>query len=169
MTGVVIRTMAETGFVGEYLVEFGLPPSLANAIGSAAVFLVVLVLLYVVGKLAVVPVVDRLLRWRGLDEHARKPLRFIVYGAVVFVAVGMAFALAGYGSVLQALSTIAAAATLAIGFAMQGVIKNYDRNETLRLKFTFRIGFRDDIDQATDIILKRPGRQRASSRTRNRR
>ena len=35
-----------------------------------------------------------------------------------------------------------------------GVIKNYDRTETLRLKFTFRIGFHDDIDRATDIITE---------------
>jgi len=210
----VLQAGTDTGFVGEFLVDFGLPPALASAIGSAAVFVVVFVSLYAVGKLAVVPLVDRLLRQRGVDDHARKPLRFAIYGVVVLVAVGIAFAFAGYGNILLALSTIAAAATLAIGFAMQDVIKNfvagvfiytdrpfrtgdwiewgddqgfvedislrvtrvrtfdnehltvpnsqltddviknYDRNETLRLKFTFRVGFRDDIDQATDIILE---------------
>ncbi len=35
-----------------------------------------------------------------------------------------------------------------------GVIKNYDKNRTLRLRFTFRIGFEDDIDEATGIILE---------------
>jgi len=213
MRGVALQT-GEAGFVGDFLVEFGLPPGLAGAIGSAAVFVVVFVGLYVVGQLVVVPLVDRLLRRRGVNEHARKPLRLVIYGVVVFVAVGMAFALAGYGNILLALSTVAAAATLAVGFAMQDVIKNfvagvfiytdkpfrtgdwiewgsnqgfvedislrvtrvrtfdnehltvpnsqltddviknYDRNGTLRLKFTFRIGFQDDIDRATDIILE---------------
>jgi len=209
-----IQAGSDLGVFGEFLVEFGLPPALASAIGSAAVFLVVFLSLYVVGKLLAVPLVDRLLRRRGIDEHARKPLRLFLLGAVVFAAVGLGFALAGYGNILLALSTVAAAATLAIGFAMQdviknlvagvfiytdkpfrtgdwiewgsdqgfvedislrvtrvrtfdnehltvpnsqltdGVIKNYDRNETLRLKFTFRIGFQDDIDRATDIILE---------------
>lgn len=213
MNGVVLQA-GDAGFVGEYLVEFGLPPGLASAVGSATVFTVVSVGLYFTGKLLVVPLVDKLLRRRGIDEHARKPLRLTLYGLVVFAAVGLAFALAGYGNILIALSTVAAAATLAIGFAMQnviknlvagvfiytdkpfrtgdwiewgtdqgfvedislrvtrvrsfdnehltvpnsqlteGVIKNYDRNGTLRLKFTFRVGFQEDIDRATNIILE---------------
>lgn len=200
--------------LGGYLVEIGIPAALADPIASAAVFVVVLVGVYAVGSLVVVPVVDRLLDRRGIDPHLQKPLRLLAYTGVVFLAIGLAFALAGFGSVFAALATIAAAATLAVGFALQdvirnfvagvfiytdrpfrtgdwiewegnsgyvrdislrvtrvhtfdneyltvpnsqltdGVIKNYDKNETLRLKFTFRIGFRDDIDQATGIILE---------------
>jgi small conductance mechanosensitive channel len=216
MTPVVLQagTGTGTGFVGEFLVELGLSSKLAAAIGSAVVFLVVFAGLYGVGRLVVVPLADRLLRGRDVDDHARTPLRLTVHAVVAFVAVGLAFSLAGYGNVLVALSTVAAAATLAVGFALQdviknfvagvfiytdrpfrtgdwiewgdssgfveeiglrvtrvrtfdnehltvpnsqltdGVIKNYDRNETLRLKFTFRIGFGDDIDRATDIILE---------------
>jgi len=222
MTGIVAGALSASGtrvspvggFVGEFLTEFGIPRELAEPLGSASIFVVVFVLLYVVGKQAVVPLFDRLLRTRGVDDHARKPLRLIVYGATVFVAVGMAFALAGFGNILLALATVAAAATLAVGFALQdvirnfvagvfiytdrpfrtgdwiewgnnsgfvedislrvtrvrtfdnehltvpnsqltdGVIKNYDKHRRLRLKFTFRIGFRDDIDRATQIILE---------------
>ena len=215
MTDVSQTEEAEaSGFVGEFLVDFGIPPELASALGSTAVFVVVFVLVYVVGKLAVVPLVDRFLQRRNVDKHTRKPLRLLTYSVVVFVAVGLAFALAGYGNVLLALATVGAAATLAIGFALQnviqnlvagmfiytdkpfrtgdwiewgdhsgfvedislrvtrvrtfdnehltvpnaeltdGVIKNYDKNRKLRLKFTFRISFRDDIDTATDIILE---------------
>jgi small-conductance mechanosensitive channel len=203
----------DLGFVGEFLTEFGIPPTLASAIGSAAVFFVVSVGLILGGKLVVVPVIDRLLTSRGIDPHARKPIRFVVLGTVVLLAVGLGFALAGYGNVLLALSTVAAAATLAVGLAMQDVIKNfvagafiytdrpfrtgdwieweansgyvedislrvtrvrtfdnehltvpnsqltddviknYDRNGTLRLRFVFRIGFRDDVDEAMELIL----------------
>ena len=183
----------------------------------------------VVGTRVVVPLVDELFERRGLDEHARKPLRLLVRAGLLLAAVGLAFALAGYGSVLLALATVGAAATLAIGFAMQdviknsvvgvfiytdrpfrtgdriewednsgfvediglrvtrvrtfdnehltvpnsqltdGVIKNYDHNRTLRLKFTFRIGLHDDIDAATTSSSRRPGGRRASWRTRSRR
>jgi small-conductance mechanosensitive channel len=213
MTGVALQT-GESGFVADYLVEFGLPPGLAGAIGSAAVFVVVFGGLYVVGKVVVVPLADRLLRRREVNDHVRKPLRLAIRGVVVFAALGLAFALAGYGNILLALSTVAAAATLAVGFAMRDVItnfvagvfiytdkpfrtgdwiewgsnqgfvedislrvtrvrtfdnehltvpnsqltddviKNYDTYGTLRLKFTFRVGFQDDIDRATDIILE---------------
>ncbi len=205
---------AARGGLGGYLVEVGIPAALAEPIASAAVFVVVLVGGYAVGALVVVPAVNRLFDRRGIDEHLQKPLRLLAYTAILFLAIGLAFALAGFGSVFAALATVAAAATLAIGFALQdvirnfvagvfiytdrpfrtgdwiewegnsgyvrdislrvtrvhtfdnehltvpnsqltdGVIKNYDKNQTLRLKFTFRIGFRDDIDQATAIILE---------------
>jgi len=214
MTGIVLQaTGSDAGFVGEYLTDFGIPPNLASAIGSAAVFVVVFVALYVVGKRLVVPSLDGLLRRRGVDEHARKPLRVLGYVLVILAGLGLGFALAGYGNILIALSTVGAAATLAVGFALQDVIKNfvagvfiytdqpfrtgdwiewsgnsgfvediglrvtrvrtfdnehltvpnsqltddviknYDRNRTLRLKFTFRIGFEDDIDDAMDHII----------------
>ncbi len=202
-----------TGFLGDYLVDLGIPATLASAIGSAAVFVIVFVTLYLLGRVVIVPLVDGLLRRRDVDEHARKPLRLLSHAVIVLSGFGLGFALAGYGNVLIALSTVGAAATLAIGFAMQDVIKNfvagmfiytdkpfrtgdwiewgsnsgyvedislrvtrvrtfdnehltvpnsqltddviknYDRNRTLRLRFTFRIGFEDDIDEATNIIL----------------
>jgi small-conductance mechanosensitive channel len=214
MTGRPLQAAgSDLGFVAEFLTGFGVPPTLASAVGSGVVFLVVSVGLILGGKLFAVPVLDRMLQRRGVDSHARKPVRFLALGAVVLLAVGLGFALAGYGNVLLALSTVAAAATLAVGLAMQDVIKNfvagafiytdrpfrtgdwieweansgyvedislrvtrvrtfdnehltvpnsqltddviknYDRNGTLRLRFVFRIGFRDDVDEATDLIL----------------
>jgi small-conductance mechanosensitive channel len=214
MTGVALQTAgSDAGFVGEFLTDFGIPPGLASAIGSAAVFGVVFAGLYVVGKRLVVPFADDLLRRRDVDDHARKPLRVLIHVAVVAAGLGLGFALAGYGNVLLALSTVGAAATLAVGFALQdviknfvagvfiytdkpfrtgdwiewngnsgyvediglrvtrvrtfdnehltvpnsqltdGVIKNYDRNGTLRLKFTFRIGFEADIDEAMRHVV----------------
>jgi small-conductance mechanosensitive channel len=203
-----------SGFLADLLADVGLPPQLASAAAAAAVFVAVFVAAYAVGRVAVVPTVKRLLRRRGMDEHVRKPLVLLVYGVTLFVGLSLAFSLAGLGNILVALSTVTAAATLAVGFAMQdvlknfvagvfiytdepfrtgdwiewegnsgyvedislrvsrvrtfdnehltvpnsqltdGVIKNYDRNRTLRLKFTFRIGFEDDIDEATEIIVE---------------
>ena len=186
----------------------------AAAIGSAVTFVVVFAVIYVVGKAVLGSVVGRLMEQRGLDAHARKPLRKLTNIAVVFAAVAIAFGAAGFGNFLTALATIGAAATLAIGFATQDIIRNFvsgvfiftdkpfrigdwiewdgnsgvvedislrvtrvrtfdnelltvpnaDLTENvvknpvakgqLRLKFVFGIGYDDDIDRATEIILE---------------
>jgi len=68
------------------------------------------------------------------------------------VELGLPPALAS--TILLALSTVAAAATLAIGLAMQDVIKNLVAGVFIYTDKPFRIGFQDDIDRATDIILE---------------
>ena len=201
--------------VSDLLREF-LQPEFADPLGMAVMFVVAFVLVYAVGKVLIVPLVDRVLRSRGLDEHARTPLSTATFIAVLFAAVAVAFGAAGLGNFLTALATIGAAATLAIGFAMQdvlknfvagvfiytdkpfrigdwiewedgtysgivedislrvsriktfdnelltvpnsqltdGVIKNPVAKDELRLKFVFGIGYDDDIDLATDIIVE---------------
>jgi small conductance mechanosensitive channel len=200
------------GPVADLLREAGIP--YADAIGSAITFVVVLVVIYALGRIVVLPLVNRFLDARNLDEHAKKPLQKITSITIGFVAVAVAFGAAGFGNFLTTLGTIAAAATLAIGFAMQDVIKNFvsgififtDRpfrigdwiewdgnsgvvedislrvtrvrtfdnemltvpnsqltdgviknpvaNEQLRVKFVFGIGYDDDVDKATEIIIE---------------
>nr|WP_135826643.1 mechanosensitive ion channel family protein [Halorussus ruber] len=188
----------------------------ALAVTQALYFVVSLVVIYLVGRLTVIPLVSRFLDRRDVDRHAKTPLLKLVRFGVVFVAVSVAFGFADYGNFLTSLATIAAAATLAIGLATQDVIKNfvsgvfiytdqpfkigdwiewdggsysgvvediglrvtrvrtfdnelltvpnsqltdgviknpvaYDR---LRLKFLFGIGYDDDIDRATEIIVE---------------
>ena len=195
------------GAVGDY---FG------DALFTAAVFVAVLVVVYYVARTAVEPLVRRALNERGVDEHARRPLMRITRSLVAFVAFGAAFAAAGFGNILTSLATIAAAATLAIGLAMQNVLRNFVSGvfiytekpfkiddwvewddgtysgtvedislrvtrvrtfdnelltvpnsvltdnvvknpvdaDRLRIKFVFGIGYEDDIEKATDIILE---------------
>ena len=203
-----------TGAIAELLADvLDLNAQLANAIGSAITFFVVAVAVYLLGRVTVVPLVNRVLKARNLDAHARNPLQKITGIIVGFAAISIAFAFAGYGNILTAIATVAAAATLAIGFAMQevlknfvagififtdepfrigdwiewddhagvvedislrvsrvrtfdnelltvpnsqltdGVIKNPVAKDTLRLKFVFGIGYEDDIDEATEIII----------------
>ena len=198
--------------LAQLLADVGVP--YAESIGQALTFVVVFLVIYLFGRAVILPVVNRALKSRDLDAHARKPLKKIVSIAVVFVGISVAFGMADYGDFLQSLATIAAAATLAIGFAMQdvlsnfvagififtdkpfrigdwiewdgnagvvedislrvtrvrtfdnelltvpnsqltdGVIKNPVAKEQLRLKFVFGIGYDDDIDRATEIILE---------------
>nr|WP_159763208.1 mechanosensitive ion channel family protein [Halovenus carboxidivorans] len=186
----------------------------AQTIAQLLVFVAVFVIIYVLGQLTIAPLVTRAMRARGLDEHARKPLQKLKKFLIFLIALSTAFGTAGFGNFLQAIATIAAAATLAIGFALQDVIKNFvagifiytDKpfrigdwiewgdnagvvedislrvtrvrtfdnelltvpngvlmsdviknpvaKETLRLKFVFGIGYDDNIDKATEIIVE---------------
>ena len=196
----------------EILRDNGVP--LADVVGPALTFLVAFAAVYLAGRAFLLPLLGRVFDSRGLDAHARRPLRKIALVVVVFLAVTVAFGAAQYGDFLQSLATIAAAATLAIGFAMQdvianfvagvfiftdrpfrigdwiewdgnsgvvedisfrvtrvrtfdnelltvpnsdltdGVIKNPVAKDTLRLQVPFGIGYDDDIETATDIILE---------------
>jgi small-conductance mechanosensitive channel len=206
----------QTGLTGlaKTLNDLGIPEAYAETAADGVLFVVAFVAVVVVGRIVVLPLVDRLLDRRGLDRHAKIPLKKLVSFAVYFAALGVAFAFAGFGNILTALATIGAAATLAIGFAMQdvianfvagififtdkpfrigdwiewdghsgvvedislrvsrvrtfdnelltvpnaqltsGVIKNPVAKDKLRLQFLFGIGYGDDIDEATDIILE---------------
>lgn len=209
-----LQAAGASGFVGGWLQSAtGLAPSYASAVGAAITFIVVAVVLYVLGKVTIAPVANRVMDRRGLDQHAKSPLQMVVSIGIVAVAIGVAFAFAGYGNILTALATVAAAATLAIGFAMQdvianfvagvfiytdkpfrigdwiewdgnsgvvedislrvtrvrtfdnelltvpnsnltdGVIKNPVAKDKLRVQFLFGIGYDDDIDKATEIIV----------------
>ncbi|MBP2250774.1 small-conductance mechanosensitive channel [Halarchaeum solikamskense] len=215
MTALPLQAGGAGGFIGNWLQSaIGLAPSYAAAIGAAVTFVVVAVVLYVVGKAIITPLANRVMDRRGLDEHAKSPLQKVVSIGIVAVSVGVAFAFAGYGNILTALATVAAAATLAIGFAMQdvianfvagvfiytdkpfrigdwiewdgnsgvvedislrvtrvrtfdnelltvpnsnltdGVIKNPVAKDKLRVQFEFGIGYDDDIDKATEIIVE---------------
>jgi small conductance mechanosensitive channel len=142
MTSPALQTgeTGDAGLVGDVLVDFGVPADLASAIGSAIVFVVVFVGFYVVSKLVVLPLVDRLLRTRGVNEHARKPVRLFSQALLLFVALGLAFSMAGYGNILLALTTITAAATLAIGLALQDVIRNFVAGVFIYTDKPFRTG-----------------------------
>jgi small-conductance mechanosensitive channel len=201
-----------SGGLARTLAENGVP--YANAISSALRFLVAFTTIYLAGRIVILPLIGRTLDRRGLDAHAKKPLQKLVSVLIVFFAISFAFGFAGYGNFLQSLATIAAAATLAIGFAMQdvisnfvagififtdrpfrigdwiewdgnsgvvedislrvtrvrtfdnelltvpnsqltdGVIKNPVAKDQLRLQFLFGIGYDDDIDKATEIIIE---------------
>ena len=200
--------------IGELLVDLGLAPATAATIESVLLFVIAFVVLYLIGTAAVKQSVDRLLGTRGLDRKARRPLVRVAWYGFLFVAVALAFGIAGFGNFLTAFATIAAAATLAIGFALQDVIKNFvsglfiltdrpfqigdwiewDGNagivedislrvsrvrtfdnelltvpnseltenvvknpvayDTLRQRFTFGIGYDDDVHEATEIIIE---------------
>ncbi|CCQ37053.1 mechanosensitive channel protein MscS [Natronomonas moolapensis 8.8.11] len=218
MTPVVPLQNGASGWLGRVLESLGLPAGVAGSVGDAALggvlFAVAFAVAYFLGRRVVLPLLDRLLDARNLGRHAKTPIQKVVWILYLFLAVTVAFGIAGYNGFLRSLATIAAAATLAIGFAMQDVLKNFvsgvfiftekpfkigdwiewDGNsgvvedislritrlrtfdnelltvpnsqltdsvvknpvdaDKLRLKFVFGIGYDDDIETATDIMLE---------------
>ena len=109
-------------------------------IASVVIFLAVIVATWLLNRVVIAPIVDRIFTRRGLADHARRPLNKIVTFLVLFVGVTAAFGAAGYQGFLRSLATIAAAATLAIGFALQDVIKNFVAGVFIYTDKPFRIG-----------------------------
>jgi small-conductance mechanosensitive channel len=111
-----------------------------ETVATGLVFVGALLVLYVLGRLTVSPLATRLMNARNLDAHAKKPLQKLVNFLILFVAISIAFGMAGFGSFLQSLATIAAAATLAIGFALQEVIRNFVAGVFIYTDKPFRTG-----------------------------
>jgi len=141
----VVEAFLRTVFPGPF-------ETLAGPLAQAVVFVLVLLAVYVGGRALLGPITDRALDRRNLDEHAKRPLRRVVGIFVAFVAIAVAFGLAGFGNFLQSLATVAAAATLAIGFAMQDVLKNFVAGVFIYTDRPFRIGDWIEWDDNAGIV-----------------
>ncbi|WP_248897549.1 mechanosensitive ion channel family protein [Haloplanus halobius] len=150
MSAVPLQADASGGAITRFLVNNGVP--YAESVGSAIAFVIALLIVYLIGRLVVIPLIDRVMDARGLEVHARKPLRKLALAIVVFIGIAVAFGFAGYGNFLQSLATVAAAATLAIGFAMQDVIANFVAGVFIFTDKPFRIGDWIEWDGNSGIV-----------------
>ena len=120
--------------------QFGVAAAYAGPVGAAVLGVAVFVGVYLLGRGVAMPVANRAMNRRRLDTHAKRPLKKVVSFLVVFVALAAGFAAAGRGSILTSLATVAAAATLAIGFALQDVLQNFVAGVFIFAEQPFRIG-----------------------------
>jgi len=138
MSAGVGDALAFVGPIAERLDSASVPAP--ETVAAAIVFVGAFVFIYLAGRIVLSPILNRMMNARGLDTHAKKPLQKLVRILVVFLAISVAFGTAGFGSFLQALATIGAAATLAIGFALQDVIRNFVAGIFIFTDKPFRIG-----------------------------
>ncbi len=97
---------------------------LLEFLAQLVVFTVVFVALALVGRWLVVPLAQRVVDARHAEPTIARPTMKAVRGSVLVVAVGVAFAVAGFGNLVSATATMAAALTLAVGFASRDIISN---------------------------------------------
>ena len=129
-----------------------------GVLGAIVTFVVAFVVVYLVGRLVVVPLAKRALKARGFNATIRS-LAEDVFGAVVlFAALAVALALAGFGTFLAAFATIGGALALALGFAAQDLVGNFVAGVFILKDRPFEVGDwieKDDIvGRVEDIDLR---------------
>ena len=100
-------------------------PAVIDAVTTVALFAVVFVVLYVLGKSFMARTVETTLDRRGYDEALVGLAVSTSVMASAVVAVAVAATVAGFGVVLAAFATLAGALALAVGFAAQDLIANF--------------------------------------------
>lgn len=148
--GSLVDALAATAPVADVVDDAGIP--WAGTLAQGIVFFGSLVFLYILGRVVFGPLANRVMDARNLDAHAKKPLQKLVSFTIFFVALSVAFGMAGFGSFLRSLATIAAAATLAIGFALQNVIQNFVAGVFIFADRPFRIGDWIEWDDNSGVV-----------------
>ncbi|WP_049912403.1 mechanosensitive ion channel family protein [Natrialba hulunbeirensis] len=100
-------------------------PAIIDVVATAAIFAVAFVVLYWVGKALLLSLTERSLESRGFNEGVISLARSIVTVLILLGSVAIAATVAGFGTVLVALSALGGAVVLAVGFAAQDLIANF--------------------------------------------
>lgn len=88
------------------------------------VFFVSLVVVYIVARFVLLRVVIRAMQSRNVESSIISLGRLVGQVVSAFVAFGIAFALAGFGSILTALAALSGAIAIAVGLAANDIIAN---------------------------------------------
>jgi small-conductance mechanosensitive channel len=104
---------------GEFLAQFG------DLLWDVATFVVAFAVVYLLGRYVLVRVVRRSLSARGFDTAVVQLATTTAGVVALFVAVAVAFTVAGFGSFLAAFATLGGALALALGFAAQDLVGNF--------------------------------------------
>ena len=122
------------------LVASYVPSSVAGTVTSVILLVGITSLTYIAGRITFIPLAKKALNSRDVEKHAKKPILKIAWFILALSSLTVGFAAAGFGNLLTALATISAAGTLAVGFAMQNVIKNFVSGVFIFMDEPFKIG-----------------------------
>jgi small-conductance mechanosensitive channel len=114
-------TALQVGLGGAEL--FGV--ALSVLVGRLVAFVAGFLLVWLVGRLVLIPLLLRLLESRGFTQALRGLAASLAQALVLFGAVAVAFMAAGFPSFLTAAATLSGALALALGFAAQDLIGNF--------------------------------------------
>ena len=103
----------------EFLAQFG------GLLWDVVAFLAAFAVVYLLGRYVLVGVVRRSLSARGFDTAVVQLATTTASAVALFVAIAVAFTVAGFGSFLAAFATLGGALALAIGFAAQDLVANF--------------------------------------------
>lgn len=122
------------------------------------IVLIVLILSYLAGIVAVKPFVKRLVRKRDESDHLAKPLSRAALYLTVFAGLAVGLVVAGYRDVFAVLGTLVAAGTIAAGFALRDTLSAFVAGILIFFGRPFRIGdiieWNDHIGRVIDIRIR---------------
>ncbi|USZ68832.1 mechanosensitive ion channel family protein [Halorussus salilacus] len=127
-------------------------------IADVVAFVLAFVVVYVLGRYVLVGLVRRSMDARGFDETVAQLATKTVQALSFFVAVAVAFTVAGFGSFLAAFATLGGALALALGFAAQDIVANFVAGVFILKDKPFEIGdwieWEDKSGVVRDIDLR---------------
>jgi len=142
--------------------------ALSALVGRLVAFVVGFLLVWLLGRLVLIPLVLRLLEARGFTQALRGLTKSLANLLVVFAAVAVAFMAAGFPSFLTAAATLSGALALALGFAAQDLIGNFVAGVFIIKDEPFNVGdwieWNDNAGrvEAIDLRVSRVGRSTTS-------
>ncbi len=114
--------------------------SLAVSLFDAALFLGAVLVIYLPGRLVLLPGMRRLLDELAVDQSLELPVLKVLHAAIILFSLFIATAASGVASYIQTTAAFAAAATLALGFAAQDVLGNFVSGVFIVMDPKFNIG-----------------------------
>lgn len=134
----------------EFLIK--LLGSYAEPIWGAVKFILAFLLIWGGGKFLLIPLFDRIMARQKMEIHIRRPLNRVIRVLVTFVALAVAFGFAGYGNFLVTFGGIAAAGTLAIGFATKDLVANFIAGLFIFIDRPFKIGDKVEFGSYSGVV-----------------
>ena len=124
--------------VNQIINQYG--PALVSFAVTVAIFLVTFLVVYAIARIALVRLTKGALRSRGFGQEVRGLAGSVMAAIALFVALGVAATVAGFGVVLGAFATLLGALSLAVGFAMQDPLSNFVAGVFILRDEPFQIG-----------------------------
>ena len=124
--------------VNQIINQYG--PALVSFAVTVAIFLVTFFVVYAIARIALVRLTKGALRSRGFGQEVRELAGSVMAAIALFVALGVAATVAGFGVVLRAFAALLGALSLAVGFAMQDLLSNFVAGVFILRDEPFQIG-----------------------------
>ena len=116
-------------------------------------FIVAFVVVWVLGKMLLVPLIRRVLDEQGHDPSVKSLAESLTGVVNVILAFAVAFTVAGFGSVIAAFGVFAGAIALAVGFAAQDILGNFVAGIFILKDRPFEVGDWIEVNDITGRVV----------------
>ncbi|MBV0925830.1 mechanosensitive ion channel family protein [Halomicroarcula limicola] len=118
----------------------------------AVLFVVAFLAVWILGKIALVPLIRRVLDEQGHDPSVKSLAESMTGVVNVVLAFAVAFTVAGFGSVIAAFGVFAGAIALAVGFAAQDILGNFVAGIFILKDKPFEVGDWIEVNDITGRV-----------------